>query len=505
MTSRPLLATACLAVAAAIITGCGAEVPSNSVAKVGGDTITKAEFNKWLKTAAMGQSQGGPAVVPDPPNYTKCVEQRQQQPVPKGTPKPSPAQLKTLCKQEFDRLKGEVMQFLIQAQWVQQEAEQRDVEVSDAEVKKSFDDQKKQAFPSDKEYQQFLKTSGMNEQDILFRVRLDTLQNKLTKKITEDETKITDQDIENYYNKNKKRFSQPERRNLLVVLTKTKSQADKAKKELEDGTKFAEVAKKYSTDNASKAQGGKLPDVTKGSQEKAFEEAVFKAEKGKVEGPVKTQFGYYVFQVTEIKKASQQSLDQAKESIKNLLRSQRQQKALDGFIKKFREEYKEKTACAKDYVVQECKNGPKQQNAGQQQGVPQGGQGAPPAGAPQQGAPQGAPQQVPRRAPRSRCPRARRSRPRRAPRKARSRSRRPRRSRPIRLRRAQLRHSDRAGQTHRGRPPARPPSRAWTRSRGACAATARGTASRTSARSSRTRSRRPTSWPTPPTPATTPS
>ena len=71
MTSRPLLAIACLTVAAAIVTGCGAEVPSNSVAKVGGDTITKAEFNKWLKTAAMGQSQGGPAVVPDPPNFTQ--------------------------------------------------------------------------------------------------------------------------------------------------------------------------------------------------------------------------------------------------------------------------------------------------------------------------------------------------------------------------------------------------------------------------------------------------
>ena len=203
-------------------------------------------------------------MVPDPPNFTKCVAQRQKQPVQKGAPKPSAAQLKTQCKQEYDQLKGEVMQFLIQAQWVQQEAEQRDVEVSDAEVKKSFDDQKKQAFPAASEYQKFLKTSGMNEEDILFRVRLDTLQNKLTQKVTKDKVKITDQDIENYYNKNKKRFSQPERRDLNVVLTKTKAQADKAKKALEDGERFTAVAKKYSIDKASKAQGGKLPDVTKG-------------------------------------------------------------------------------------------------------------------------------------------------------------------------------------------------------------------------------------------------
>ena len=390
------------------------------------------------------------------------------------------------------------MQFLIQAQWVQQEAEQRDVEVSDAEVKKSFDDQKKQAFPSAKEYQQFLKTSGMNEQDILFRVRLDTLQNKLTKKITEDETKVTDQDIQNYYNKNKKRFSQPERRDLLVVLTKTKAQADKAKKALEDGDKFAAVAKEFSVDNASKAQGGKLPDVTKGSQEKAFEEAVFKAEKGKVEGPVKTQFGYYVFEVTAIKKPSQQSLDQAKDTIKQLLRSQRQQKALDGFIKKFREDYKEKTACAKDYVVQECKNAPKQQNTGQQgapqQGVPQGSQGAPPGGAPQ-GRLRRALRQAGRTPGRTAAGPTGQRRPAGA---------------------AAHAAADRSGSV--GPRLAIAETEDAQRAAAGAAALARldeitrrlrrdcpGTASRTSARSSRTRSRRPTSWPTRPIRATTPS
>ena len=395
MTSRLLLATAGVTLTAAIVSGCGAEVPSNSVAKVGGETITRSEFNKWLKTAAMGQGQGGPAVVPDPPNFTQCVAQRQRQPAQKGAPKPSPTQLKTQCKAEFDRLKSEVMQFLIQAQWVQQEAEERDVKVSDAEVRKSFEDQKKQAFPTAKEYDQFLKTSGMNEQDILFRVRLDTLQNKLTQKITEDEAKVTEQDIKTYYDKNKKRFSQPERRDLAVVLTKGKGKAEQAKRQLDKGASFKTVAKEFSIDDASKAQGGKLPDVTRGSQEKGFENAVFAAQKGKVSGPVKTQFGYYVFEVTNVKPPSQQSMEQAKENIKNLLRSQRQQKALDGFIKRFREDYKKKTACAKDFVVAECKNGPKQQSPDQQGAPQQGGQGAPPTGAPQGAPPTGAPQGAP--------------------------------------------------------------------------------------------------------------
>ncbi len=83
------------------------------------------------------------------------------------------------------------MQFLIQSEWVQQEADARDVKVSDAEVKRSFADQKKQAFPNDKAYQKFLASSGMTEKDILFRVKLDQLQQKLTQKVTEDEGKVT--------------------------------------------------------------------------------------------------------------------------------------------------------------------------------------------------------------------------------------------------------------------------------------------------------------------------
>jgi foldase protein PrsA len=267
--------------------------------------------------------------------------------------------LKKQCKTEYDALKREVMQFLIQAEWVQQEAADQDIKVTDAQIKKSFEDQKKQAFPNDKQYNQFLASSGMTEEDILFRVRLDQLQQKLTQKVTEDAKKVSDADIEAYYEKNKKRFAQPERRDLRVVLTKTEAKANQAKQALDSGQSFKKVVKQYSIDEASKSQAGLLPAVTEGQQEKAFDTAIFEAKKGQLEGPVKTQFGWYVFEVEKITPASQQSLEQSKETIKNLMRSQRQQKALDEFIKSFREDYKDQTDCADDYRVAECKNAPK--------------------------------------------------------------------------------------------------------------------------------------------------
>ena len=378
------LGMAVIGLSALAFSACGNDVPAGAVAKVGDETITQDEFDKWLKTAAQGQAQGGTAAVPDPPNFEKCVAAKKKQPLPKGQQKPSDATLKKQCETEFDTLKTEVMQFLIQAAWVEQEAADQDVKVSDKEIKQSFEDQKKQAFPTDKAYQDFLKTSGMSEEDILFRVKLDQLQQKLTEKITQSATKVSEQDISEYYEKNKQRFAQPERRDLLVVLTKTEDKAKQAKAALEDGDSFKQVAKQYSIDEASKAQGGKLAAVTKGQQEKAFDDAIFSAKKGELVGPIETQFGWYVFEVDKVTAASQQSLEESKEAIKNLLRSQGQQKALDKWIKSFREEYKDKTECADDYRIAECNNAPeeKKTNTGPASGGNPGGTQQP---APQDG------------------------------------------------------------------------------------------------------------------------
>jgi foldase protein PrsA len=352
-------------------------VPSGAVAQVGDETITQQEFDKWLAIAVKGQGGGASAAVPDPPDFEKCVAAKKKTPVPKGQKKPTDEALKKQCKTEFDGLKREVMQFLIQAEWVQQEAEQQDIKISDKEIERALEDQKKQAFGSDKQYKEFLTSSGMTEQDVLFRVELSQLQQKLTEKVTKDAKKVTDEDVSAYYEKNKKRFAQPERRDLRVVLTKTESKAQEAKQALNSGQPFKRVVKRYSIDEASKSQNGLLPAVSEGQQEKAFDKAIFEARKGRIQGPVKTQFGWYVFKVEKVTRASQQTLEQSRDTIRNLLRSQREQKALDSFIKSFREDYKDETNCATDYRVAECSNAPEESDTGPASGGNPGGQPAP--------------------------------------------------------------------------------------------------------------------------------
>jgi foldase protein PrsA len=355
---RPLLALCALAAAVAVATGCGG-VPGNAVAEVDGNTIEKGDFEHWMQVAAKSSGQPG-AAVPDPPEYTACVAQkRKTTPKPgKGQPKVTDSALKDQCKQEYQALRNQVVQLLVSYEWIQGEAEEMGIKVSDADVRKSFDEQKKQSFPKEKDYQKFLKDYGQTEEDILLRVRLDLLSNKIREQVIKGKDKVSDAQIKDFYDKNKDRFAQPERRDLRIVLTKKKGQAEQAKAALERGDSWKSVAKKYSIDEASKAQGGKLPAQAEGTLESALDKAVFSAKKGEIGGPVKTQFGYYVFEVEKVSKASQQSLDDAKETIRQTLVSQNQQKALDKFTEDFRKKWKERTECRDEFKTAECKGEP---------------------------------------------------------------------------------------------------------------------------------------------------
>jgi foldase protein PrsA len=350
------------------VSACGGGMPGNSVATVGDQTIKRDTFDHWMRIITISQaSQTNPnaaktAAVPDAPDFEKCVAQKKKTaPKPaKGQPEPTDAQFKTQCKQQYDQFKSEVLGFLIRSTWLDQEAQKQKVKVTDKEVQKQIDDIKKQQFTQKGSYEKFLQTAGLTNEDVLFQQRVRELQNKITQKVTKGKDKVTDAQIADYYEKHKSQFATQERRNVRIVLTKTKDQAAQAKSALDSGQSWKSVAKKYSIDQASKNKGGELQGgVAKGQQEKALDTAIFGADKGKITGPVKTQFGWYVFEVEKITKGKQQSLEESKANIKQQLASQQQNNALKKFGDDYRKRYKATTDCRKGYEVDDCKNAPK--------------------------------------------------------------------------------------------------------------------------------------------------
>ncbi len=340
------------------ISACGG-IPGNAVVQVSGTPITKTAFDHWMSVASASNASGTtekPA-IPEPPNYTTCIAHlAKTTPKPaKGTPALTTKQFKSECETQYKSLQTEVLGFLISSQWVLGEASSLGVKLSDAEVHKEFTKIKTAQFPKAAEFEKFLSTSGQTVSDLLLRVKLNLLSQKIQKQIVKQKSTVTEAQVSKYYNENKSKYGTPEKRNVRIILTKTEAQAASAKKEVESGKSFASVAKKDSIDPTSKANGGLLKEVVKGEEEKALDTAIFSAAKNVLGGPVKTPFGYYVYEVVSTTPGTQQTLAQVKSTIKQQLISTGEQTALSKFVKEFKKKWQGKTECRSEYMVADCK------------------------------------------------------------------------------------------------------------------------------------------------------
>lgn len=81
------------------------------------------------------------------------------------------------------------------------------------------------------------------------------------------------------------------------ILVETQEQCERLKTQIDGGEDFAELAKKHSL-CPSGMQGGELGEFGPGQMVKEFDEVVFGEEVGKTHGPVKTDFGYHLIEVT---------------------------------------------------------------------------------------------------------------------------------------------------------------------------------------------------------------
>jgi peptidyl-prolyl cis-trans isomerase C len=82
------------------------------------------------------------------------------------------------------------------------------------------------------------------------------------------------------------------------ILVASKEECESLKKEIESGSDFAEMARKHSQCPSGK-EGGNLGEFSPGDMVPEFDRVVFKEAVGKVHGPVKTDFGYHLIEITK--------------------------------------------------------------------------------------------------------------------------------------------------------------------------------------------------------------
>jgi foldase protein PrsA len=261
--------------------------------------------------------------------------------------------------QQYTTLRDQALGDLLDIIWIEGEAQDRGITVSSREVDTLLQQTKKQSFKTEAEYQQFLKRSGFNQDDVDLRIRLQLLSQKIQKEIQDGASSASRDDAEKYYEANKSNYSQPEQRDVRVIVNTDQSKINAALQALQSDDSAAnwqKVAAKYSTDPSSRNQGGLRKAVTAGALPQPVDSQVFAAAEGQLGGPVSTPNGSYIYEVTSIKPATTQPFDSVAAQIQQQLTGQLQQDDFNAFLGDYRDKWINLTICADGYVIERCDN-----------------------------------------------------------------------------------------------------------------------------------------------------
>jgi foldase protein PrsA len=312
--SRLLLVPLLLAAVAALAAGCGggsssASVPADSVATVGSDHITKAQFNVVLgaaKNSFKQQSQKFPAL---------------------GTP-------------QYNQVRDQVVTWLVQQDELTQGAKQIGVTISQQDVNKGLDQLKQRYFKgNEKKWQQALKASGETLQQVELQIRAQVLGQKIYNKVTSGVT-VSDAAVKKYYEKNQASYTTKASREVRHILVSSKSKAEKIESQLKHGASFAVLAKKYSTDTASAKNGGKLGPITQGEMVPPFDKAAFSLKTGEISPPVKSVYGWHIIQATSpVKPAHVTPFSQLQTQIRTSLLQQKKSAVMTAWSNKLKKQF----------------------------------------------------------------------------------------------------------------------------------------------------------------------
>lgn len=148
----------------------------------------------------------------------------------------------------------------------------------------------------------------------LEEVKNDMLKNYAMHKIFNEVT-INDDEVLDYYNKNKDTLFSPTTYKASHILVEEEKEANKILDEIANGLDFSEAAKKYSID-PSKDNGGSLGTFPKGVMVAEFQEGLDKLSIGEVSKPVKSQFGYHLIKLDD-KNVNEQNFEDIKDNVRS--------------------------------------------------------------------------------------------------------------------------------------------------------------------------------------------
>ncbi len=279
------------------------------VARVEGEPIYKTDFeNAWMQTAYYMQMVYGVDITSNP----EMLEQAKE------------STLESMIQDEILLLKAKEM---------------KNIKVDQKEIDEQFEAIK--ANYTEEEFKAALEESEITEDDLKQNIEKSLLVEKLMNEYVENKVKLTDEDIESYYNENIANYTKKPGANISHILLETEEEAKEVLAKYNAGTGFTDLSTEYSKDTAAASQGGSLGfieyDTT--SYDADFMAGAKELGEGEISEPVKTQFGWHLIKVDGIQNEEVvQPLEEVKETIETTLRKSKAQTLLLEDLEKWKEE-----------------------------------------------------------------------------------------------------------------------------------------------------------------------
>ena len=228
--------------------------------------------------------------------------------------------------QKMEQVKKDILNQIIEDKLVLSRAKELSIKVTESEINERLDYIKK-GFSSEDDFYKTLETQGVTVANLKDRYRDQIMMKKLVDYEVRSKISVLPSETSDYYEKHKNQFKENDKYRVKNILIKAKDDVnfELAKVEIEsvygklkEGGSFDDLARQYSQGpNAEK--GGDMGYIEQGQMLEELDKAIFKLKSGEFSEPVKSNIGYHIFKVEDIKYGQQTNLEEAQKDIQMVI------------------------------------------------------------------------------------------------------------------------------------------------------------------------------------------
>ena len=228
-------------------------------------------------------------------------------------------------EEKVNSAKQDLLTRLIEDRIMLQQAKIEKIIIEPARVKAKINEIKKR-YAVESDFERDLAKQGLVQADLENKIREQLLTLAIVEQKVRSRIMIRPDEINDFYNQNKRKFLKPEERLLTVIVLQDESSAKSLSYYLRLGDKLENLATRYTftVDGLSVSREQNL--------RKEIEEAVFKLGISEVSDPVKIDGQYYIFRLNEITGSQQLSLTQSQDKIQSYLFERKMQEGLTKWL-----------------------------------------------------------------------------------------------------------------------------------------------------------------------------